>query len=259
MSEAPKIGILIPSQDTFKARTGVALAGLVHQSVLSGLNVFVMGMEGATVSKARNNLTRNALAAGADFLFFLDSDMIVPPESLAVLVKHDKDIAAITYNKRAHPYETLGHLKGPERDVTQGGLFEANFMPGGAMLIKAEVMKTLGYPWFFESYFWQSSSVEGAFIKMLADWSLVEMPLSIRNRLANDPEILVWLDENEQARKGFADGVDMISEDYNFCKRAVRHGFKIWCDMDLTFKTGHIGNQIVTCVPPPTEILEAAE
>lgn len=35
------------------------------------------------------------------------------------------------------------------------------------------------------------------------------------------------------------------SEDYNFCGKATKAGYRIWCDLDLTREIGHIGSQRV--------------
>jgi hypothetical protein len=41
-------------------------------------------------------------------------------------------------------------------------------------------------------------------------------------------------------------GVQTIgSEDYQFCGKALKAGYRIWCDMDLTYEIGHLGSQVV--------------
>lgn len=48
-------------------------------------------------------------------------------------------------------------------------------------------------------------------------------------------------------------------EDYSFSAKAREHGFKLWCDLDLTVEMAHIGEHHVTCIRPPsrdaTEVL----
>lgn len=46
------------------------------------------------------------------------------------------------------------------------------------------------------------------------------------------------------------DNFGHISEDCNFTKKCLEHGYEVFCDADLTFETGHIGSTIVTCDPP---------
>lgn len=38
----------------------------------------------------------------------------------------------------------------------------------------------------------------------------------------------------------------VMSEDYNFCRKARAHGFKLYCDFALSEQLGHVGTQIVT-------------
>lgn len=46
------------------------------------------------------------------------------------------------------------------------------------------------------------------------------------------------------------DAFGHITEDSNFTTECLRHGFEVFCDADLTFETGHIGNTIFMCAPP---------
>jgi hypothetical protein len=45
-----------------------------------------------------------------------------------------------------------------------------------------------------------------------------------------------------------------IGEDIGFSKKAIAAGFEMWCDSDLTFQVGHVGEIVVPCLrptPPP--------
>lgn len=106
----------------------------------------------ATITKARNDLAKAALAAGADYAFFVDTDMTFPPTTLMELLAHEKDIVAATYAKRTPPHEILGHLIDQQVDLSTGPLQPAAFMPGGCMLIHTKVFKAMEWPYFFETY-----------------------------------------------------------------------------------------------------------
>ena len=55
-------------------------------------------------------------------------------------------------------------------------------------------------------------------------------------------------------------GAEYISEDINFCRKALRYGYRLWCDLNLTWELQHIGKQHVTCTRPgAVEIPQAAE
>lgn len=41
-----------------------------------------------------------------------------------------------------------------------------------------------------------------------------------------------------------------VGEDVNFSKAAIEAGYDIWCDLDLTFEIGHVGEIVVPCHRP---------
>lgn len=250
----PKIAICIPSTGSWKSNMGLTMASIASYSTINGLRLMLLNNDGSTVTASRNDLVTRALKLEPDWLFFYDTDMMSKPDVLLQLLKHDKDIVCATYNRRVPPFSTLGHLAGAYKDLSSGGLHEAVVMPGGVMLIRASVLKALGYPWFFETYEWDAVSPVSAFMKMLSDWSLVDMPLEIRSSLLANPGLVKWLDDNRTYRALHFQESRMISEDYNFCRKATKAGYKIWCDMDVTFETAHIGDNIVPCTRPTSPV-----
>lgn len=210
-----RVAICIPSQSMVHADMAMSLTGLCAHSA-QGVALAVLNEKNSMITDARNKLVKRALEFGSDWLLFVDSDMVFPMDALMGLLRHDKDIVGATYNKRVHPFETLGRFVGPGRDISAGGLIEAELLPGGFMLVRAAVFRAMMDPnrqqqiWFREHY-----------------------------------------DEAEPNR--------CISEDYAFCMAARAKGFRIWCDLDLTNKIGHIGEQVVTCrIDMPAEQAKAA-
>ena len=87
----------------------------------------------------------------ATHILQIDSDMMFPMDGLERLLSHDKDIVGAFYNKRVPPYETVGHLLHAP-DISKGGLYPADLMPHGFVLIKREVFEKLKSPWYYESF-----------------------------------------------------------------------------------------------------------
>jgi hypothetical protein len=50
------------------------------------------------------------------------------------------------------------------------------------------------------------------------------------------------------ATPGDPDGT--IGEDIGFSKKALAAGFELWCDADVTFEVGHVGEMVVPCLRP---------
>ena len=147
----------------------------------------------------------------ADYLLFVDTDMLFPPDALDRLLALKVDIASVTYNKRCHPRCSVVKLV-PEYDseyavddsVTERPIpLEAITHPfrcGGAgtgfMLIKMSVFDRIPRPWFFFT-----------------------------------PEM-----ETPEGK------IEATGEDIFFYGRARDHGFDIW--IDPTIRVGHIGSAI---------------
>lgn len=145
----PKVAILIPSDGEIKAWTAMSLASLCAFSALRGVSLALIEEQASMVTRARNHLAWNAVRQGADWLLFIDSDMTFPPDAMLRLVNHDKDIVGATYCKRVPPYEMLGRFK--EDAKPTDALVEADALPAGFLLIRANAISGLPMPWFFES------------------------------------------------------------------------------------------------------------
>lgn len=137
-----KVAVCVPSQSMVHADFAVALAGLMLYSA-SSVSLALINEKGSMITDARNRLVQRSLDFGADYILFVDSDMVFPGDALIRLLTADKDIIGAIYNKRVHPYETLGKLLGGKRDLSAGGVVEAEFMPGGFMLIHTKVFRAL--------------------------------------------------------------------------------------------------------------------
>ncbi len=157
-----KIAICVPSGRQVEADMAFSLAGLCSYSI-GFAQIALFNEKSSVISRAREHLAERGLESGADFIMFIDSDMRFPADGLRKLVNHDKDVVAATYKKRVPPFEILGHLLNESININTDGLFhEASFLPGGFMLIKAEVLRTVPKPWFFEQY--NVSDVDGGYV-----------------------------------------------------------------------------------------------
>jgi len=143
--------LVVPFHNTF----GQALRGdyKIEVTTVNGMN---------TVS-ARNKIVRKALDGKFDYIFFMDSDMSFPPNTLDNLIKRDKDIVGGFYMRKKGGYLPnafmLGSVDG-DKFLTQfvTELTEVEAVGTGCMLIKTEVFKNIEMPWF---EYWTNSSPEG--------------------------------------------------------------------------------------------------
>jgi hypothetical protein len=227
-----------------------SIAGMMTLSAMHGVTMALMSLEGSMITKSRNDLVKAAIEHNMDYLLFVDSDLIHPADALLRLLNHQKDIVGATYNKRVPPYETLGRLLGEKptlEEYEKGGLYRADLMPGGFMLVKVSVYKELGWPWYFETYQWPGETGLDAFKEMLRH-SYPEAPSNeVLSSLDGTP-LAAWLNhvKDMEAAKEW----NYFSEDLAFCRKAIKAGKEIWCDVGLTFQLTHIGALEVTCKPP---------
>jgi hypothetical protein len=145
-SPLPRVAIAVPSGDMVHADFAMAYAQLCMAS--AGLQLQLITVKSSIVAQARNNGVEIAKKFRADFLLFLDSDMLFPPTALFRLLLHRKDIVGATYTKRVAPYEVLGTEIAEQPTVTSGDLLEMQRIPTGCLLINMGVFEKLAMPYF---------------------------------------------------------------------------------------------------------------
>src|SRR6202012_3743664 len=110
------------------------------------LPLHLITVKSSIVAQARNNAVDLAKSCGANFLLFLDSDMLFPPTALFRLLLRGKDIVGATYTKRVAPFEVLGTRLAEQPG--HGDLLEMRRIPTGCLLINMQVFAKLTKPYF---------------------------------------------------------------------------------------------------------------
>ena len=183
-----------------------------------------MIVERQRIDKSRNSIVMEALKNNVDYLFFVDDDNPIPPETLELMVQDDKDIVIAPIlgrnpNKSGkHPLcafykrdikvdgEDLSLYFNIEEFIDGGPLHRVDAGGTGCMLIKTKVLLAL-----FQKY--------KDYIFEFGDIRFNEK---------------VTVDGTEYDRR-------TMSEDCEFCERATKLGFEIW--LDDRIKPFHITNQ----------------
>jgi glycosyltransferase involved in cell wall biosynthesis len=145
-SPLPRVAIAVPSGDMVHADFAMAYAQLCMASAAFPLQLITV--KSSIVAQARNNGVEHAREFGADYLLFLDSDMVFPPIVLLRLVLHRKDIVGATYTRRVAPYDALGSKLAEQPAVLSGDLLEMHRIPTGCLLINMQVFDKLAKPYF---------------------------------------------------------------------------------------------------------------
>jgi len=185
-----------------RPKTAGALLELVAHATRKGHDMDILVAErGYTIAENRNYCVVQAKKNGSDYLFFVDDDMIFPPDTLDVLLSHDKDVIGVNSYSRCLPLSSTvglmdknGKYMHPDKHTAwemqvPNGLFEAYFVGAGVLLIKMSVFEKITSPYFHFT-----------------------------------------TDKNGQVVDG---------EDGSFCKKVKNEGMHIWCDGSIPI--GHLG------------------
>lgn len=109
------------------------------------------------IVKARNQICEVVKDGDFDYLFFIAQDIICPPDVIETLIKDDKDIVGGLYFLKGAPFSPVAFRdKGDSmrskryKRVTdyREGLHKIEFSGMDCILIKADVLRELSYPWF---------------------------------------------------------------------------------------------------------------
>jgi predicted SAM-dependent methyltransferase len=120
--------------------------------VSSAINKIVLNRP---IADARNEIVEFALAQGANYIFWLDDDVIAPPDAFAKLYRHQKDIVNGVYWSKSNPPMPLlfrNHLEGPYWDWHVGDFIEIDAAGSGLTLVKTDVYRNMKEPWYSTEY-----------------------------------------------------------------------------------------------------------
>lgn len=204
MNERKKILIGLPSNGFIRTET---VTSLLYMMANSPVEYTMFTPMSCYIHMNREICVKIALEMNADYVLFVDADMIFPENSLNKLLNLNVDIASVTYNFRELPKRSVVSLDEKydedyiiDDSVTERPIplekiknpFRCKSAGTGLMLIKTEVFRNIPKPWFF---FQPETDTQGA-----------------------------------------------IGEDTWFCDKAIEHNYEIWIDPSI--KVDHIGTMV---------------
>jgi|TARA_B100001964_G_C14254754_1_gene611773 hypothetical protein len=101
----------------------------------------------------RNIITRDALKLyNPDYLFWIDGDMVIEPDTILRLLEHDKDVVSGLYFKKENYEPVVFNKKGKDYEPAMrwypGKPFKVDAIGMGCCLIKSKVLRDIKSPWF---------------------------------------------------------------------------------------------------------------
>ncbi len=127
----------------------LSLIHVIQKARAAGFRVSVVNSKASIVAIGRNLTVNAARETRAEWLLFLDSDMIFPAETIERLMSHSRAIVGATYPRKILPLAFIGRrLDGAPFSLADKGVIEAARMPAGCLLIKTEIFDRMKAPFF---------------------------------------------------------------------------------------------------------------
>jgi hypothetical protein len=148
-----KLAVLIPCRDTLHSAHALCLAEMVKLNTMNNLDTHVV-MEASTILLTqRERLATEARNIGAEYMLWLDSDIVFPATTALRLLAHKEPVVAANYVRRQLPakgvaYETIGDWENPLPFEPQDELAPVEGIGMGCMLVKTSILEGIPQPWF---------------------------------------------------------------------------------------------------------------
>lgn len=145
--DAPKtVALTFCSGDMVHADFACSLVMLTVATRRAGIYTMLCNPKASEIDVGRTNGVRMMRQMKADFIFFVDSDVMTPPHTIAQLVSHDKDVIGGSYCQRRLPHKLthtdLDGVVGRLRD-DEIGIKQIMRLPAGCLLIKKQVFDAM--------------------------------------------------------------------------------------------------------------------
>jgi len=166
---------------------------------------------GQPIDSARNSIVDMFLNTNSEYLFFLDTDVIVPEDTIIKLMNHNLDIVSALYFTRTPPIEpccwkddlnSIYRAKPIKFEI--GQLIEAEIIGMGACLINRRVFENIDKPYYLwtlgkedngvseDFYFCRKAREKG--FKIFCDTSIIGKHVSL---CVSEPSGLIIRSLNE--------------------------------------------------------------
>lgn len=152
-----KLSILVPTRDQVHSAFAFALTQLIKTTENLGIETYLFFNSSTVLLTQREQLVKSSIEAGADYMLWLDSDMVFPSTTAIRLLSHEKNIVGCNYKKRSIPqtpvaYKTIGDWDSWVPLEVDQGLVEVEGVGMGCLLIKSELFTKIKKPYFEFTY-----------------------------------------------------------------------------------------------------------
>jgi hypothetical protein len=140
-----KVAVCVPYHDRVHAQFAASLAGVMQRDPGASLIM----VRSSIVTRARNACIEAVeQKADIDLIFFADTDMTFPPDTIARLTAHDRDIVGASYMNKSPPYRLMAKTIDGGPITAASGLFEVAALPLGCVLLRRSIVSRMKRPYF---------------------------------------------------------------------------------------------------------------
>ena len=145
-----RVLIALPTAKNIETDTFLSLYRLEKPS---DVDIHLECFYGYNIDQVRNLIAHFGIVNGFDYVLFVDSDMILPRDTLVRLLDADKDIVSGIYIQRK-PGQRITEVHVGGKNVTDPKFFEgkkfveADSVGFGCVLVRTKVLREVGYPQF---------------------------------------------------------------------------------------------------------------
>lgn len=148
-----KLAVCIPCRDTLHSAHAMSLAELVKFNTMNEIDTHVFMDASTILLTQRERLATMALECDAEYILWLDSDIVFPATTAARLLSHNEPIVAANYIRRQRPfkgvaYEKIGDWENPLPFDIEDELVSVEGIGMGCMLVKTDIFQQITKPWF---------------------------------------------------------------------------------------------------------------
>jgi hypothetical protein len=148
-----KLAICIPTRDTLHSAHALSLAEMVKFNTMNDIDTHVFMDASTILLTQRERLASAAIDLGAEYMLWLDSDMVFPSTTAVRLLAHNEPVVAANYVRRQLPakgvaYQQIGDWENPLSFDIEDDLVEIEGIGMGCILMKTEIFAKLRKPWF---------------------------------------------------------------------------------------------------------------
>lgn len=148
-----KLAVLVPCRDMLHSAFSKCLVELVKLNTMNNIDTHVVYDASTVLLTQRERLAMEAQNIGAEYMLWLDSDMVFPATTAMRLMAHNEDIVAANYIRRQLPakgvaYENIGDWQNPLPFEPHDDLMPVEGIGMGCMLMKTSILQEIEQPWF---------------------------------------------------------------------------------------------------------------